>query len=177
MTSAIAERPYMRLRCVTGTLPGRNPLIRTRSFNSSRRASTLASSSEAGTTTLYSRLRPSESVSVTCIWPHFSLLALASHRHQALRAGRVGIRAETTRELIQPFILVRAEGLEPPRLSPLEPKSSASTSSATPAKGDHRKHPAPSPAAGKYPVCRRRGLYHASSGAQQKNGPRTGLVQ
>src|SRR3546814_3652515 len=30
--------------------------------------------------------------------------------------------------------LVRAEGLEPPRLSPLEPKSSASTSSATPAR-------------------------------------------
>ena len=29
--------------------------------------------------------------------------------------------------------LVRAEGLEPPRLSSLEPKSSASTSSATPA--------------------------------------------
>jgi hypothetical protein len=30
--------------------------------------------------------------------------------------------------------LVRAEGLEPPQLSSLEPKSSASTNSATPAK-------------------------------------------
>jgi hypothetical protein len=30
--------------------------------------------------------------------------------------------------------LVRAEGLEPPRLSSLEPKSSASTNSATPAR-------------------------------------------
>src|SRR3569833_3134806 len=123
--------------------------MRTCVLSRSSRASPPASSSEAGTTTLYSRLCFLVCVLVTCIWPHFSLLALASHRHQALRAGRVGIRAETTRELIQPFILVRAEGLEPPRLSPLEPKSSASTSSATPAKGDHRKHPAPSPAAGK----------------------------
>jgi hypothetical protein len=34
--------------------------------------------------------------------------------------------------------LVRAEGLEPPRLSPLEPKSSASTNSATPAEAKLR---------------------------------------
>src|SRR6476660_4653273 len=82
MTSAIAERPYMRLRCVTGTLPGRNPLIRTRSFNSSRRALTLASSSEAGTTTLYSRLRPSDSVSVTCIGLTF--FSACTYNHIAL---------------------------------------------------------------------------------------------
>src|SRR4051794_23523616 len=31
--------------------------------------------------------------------------------------------------------LVRAKGLEPPQLAPLEPKSSASTNSATPARG------------------------------------------
>ena len=37
--------------------------------------------------------------------------------------------------------LVRAEGLEPPRLSSLEPKSSASTSSATPASGPARPSP------------------------------------
>jgi hypothetical protein len=32
------------------------------------------------------------------------------------------------------MVVVRAEGLEPPQLSSLEPKSSASTNSATPAK-------------------------------------------
>jgi hypothetical protein len=34
-----------------------------------------------------------------------------------------------------PALLVRAEGLEPPRLSSREPKSRASTNSATPATG------------------------------------------
>ncbi len=37
--------------------------------------------------------------------------------------------------------VVRAEGFEPPRLSSLEPKSSASTSSATPAMGSARREP------------------------------------
>src|SRR5450830_723105 len=110
--------------------------MRTRSFNSSRRALTLASSSAAGTTTLNSRLRPSDSVSVTCI-AHTSLL---SHSRRvgltaANRAGRVGIK-------LSALGVVRAEGLEPPRLSPLEPKSSASTNSATPAKGSLKDDPA-----------------------------------
>src|SRR5215510_1441442 len=83
----MAERPYMRLRWVTGTLPGLNPLIRTRVFNSSRRALTLASSSAAGTTTLYSRLSPSDSVSVTCIGYTFSLLELTPHAHHEPGAG------------------------------------------------------------------------------------------
>ena len=43
--------------------------------------------------------------------------------------------------------VVRAEGLEPPRLSSLEPKSSASTSSATPAKGASEPRPPPGGAA------------------------------
>src|SRR3954452_11118011 len=45
--------------------------------------------------------------------------------------------------------LVRAEGLEPPQLSSLEPKSSASTSSATPAYEHHIR-----------PRCRGRRLYN-----------------
>jgi hypothetical protein len=36
--------------------------------------------------------------------------------------------------LFSPYWMVRAKGLEPPHLSVLEPKSSASTNSATPAK-------------------------------------------
>src|SRR5262245_66303596 len=84
----MAERPYMRLRWVTGTLPGLNPLIRTRVFNSSRRALTLASSSAAVTTTLYSRLSPSDSVSVTCIGYTFSLLELTPHAHHEPGAGK-----------------------------------------------------------------------------------------
>jgi hypothetical protein len=42
------------------------------------------------------------------------------------------------RKSLSCLIVVRAEGLEPPRLSPLEPKSSASTNSATPAEGKLR---------------------------------------
>src|SRR4051812_11628037 len=45
--------------------------------------------------------------------------------------------------------LVRAEGLEPPQLSSLEPKSSASTNSATPAYEHHIR-----------PRCRGRRLYN-----------------
>src|ERR1700674_6057375 len=115
--------------------------MRTRSFISSRRTLTLASSSAAGTTTLNSRLRPSDSVSVTCI--DHTLFCL-----HARCVGYVGILA---------LGMVRAEGLEPPQLSSREPKSRASTNSATPAKGAST----PKRAAG------RRGLYqHETLGAR-----------
>src|ERR1700756_2637014 len=83
----MADLPYRRLRCATGTLPGRKPRSCTLPLRSSRRALTFASRSVAGTTTRYSRFRPVEDVSVTCIdtalggpiahalrasWPHFS---------------------------------------------------------------------------------------------------------
>src|SRR5262245_19946309 len=130
MTSAMAERPYIRLRWVTGTLPGRNPLIRIRLFNSSRRALTLASSSAAGTTTLYSRLRPSDSVSVTCIGHFISACTYTAGTHHCT-ARRSRRRTRT----VVCLVLVRAEGLEPPRLSALEPKSRPCANSATPAEG------------------------------------------
>src|SRR5215468_7051501 len=62
--------------------------------------------------------------------------------------------------------LVRAKGFEPLRLSTREPKSRASTSSATPAKGTLAAAPTP----GLFPssalacvAAGRRGLYHAES--------------
>src|SRR5690606_33825814 len=62
--------------------------------------------------TLSLRLRPSLRVSLTCMWvlPVFILFG-------------------------QVLVVVRARGVEPPRLAALEPKSSASASSATPAEG------------------------------------------
>src|SRR5271163_3786229 len=109
----------MRLRWATGTLPGRKPLSWTRPLRSSRRSLTLASRSVAGTTTRYSRLRPAAEVSVTCI-------GIALHGRCRAHPGRF-FRRKTS------ALLVRAEGLEPPRLSSREPKPRASTNSATPA--------------------------------------------
>src|SRR5204863_8585589 len=70
------------------------------------------------------------------------------------------------------YPLVRAEGFEPPRLSSREPKSRASTNSATPAKGTLGATPMSGPtryrrfrcANRAEPTCvaaGRRGLYHA----------------
>jgi hypothetical protein len=59
-----------------------------------------------------------------------------------------------------PEMVVRAEGFEPTSLAALEPKSSASASSATPAKGNKPKPDTPG----------RRGLYHAFPAAHHRNG-------
>ena len=72
-----------------------------------------------------SRLRPSETVSVTCMAIIYFFVA-------GLFVGR-GTAPDPVVALS--LGVVRAEGLEPPRLSSLEPKSSASTNSATPAEG------------------------------------------
>src|SRR5450755_1249879 len=67
MVSAITERPYTFLRWLTGTLPGRKPLRRTLRLRSTRRASALASRSDAGTLIWNSCFNPSVRVSVTCM--------------------------------------------------------------------------------------------------------------
>ena len=86
---------------------------------------TLASSSPFGTTTLV-----------------FALQAVGScfgHLHGTysfkleFERFRFDLPAQHLRK-VRTAPLVRAEGLEPPRLASLEPKSSASTNSATPAK-------------------------------------------
>src|SRR5258707_7012671 len=153
MVSAITERPYTFFRWLTGTLPGRKPLRRTLYLSSTRRTSALASRSDAGTLIWNSCFNPSARVSVTC------MASIFFRFRPALSAGTFSIWS--TRDLkgcaggsADPFLranrpfkkqvlpyssckrcqrLVRAEGLEPPQLSSLEPKSSASTSSATPA--------------------------------------------
>src|SRR5712675_3365838 len=155
MVSAITERPYTFLRWLTGTLPGRKPLRRTLSLRSTRRASALASRSDAGTLIWNSCFNPSARVSVTCMasifFPLWSgvkrrdIVNLVDARPQSLRRwfggpcffGQTG---PSRNQVLQYSSckrcqrLVRAEGLEPPQLSSLEPKSSASTSSATPAR-------------------------------------------
>src|ERR1700733_10927760 len=120
----MADLPYSPLRSATGTLPGRKPRSWTRPLISSSRSLTLASRSVAGTTTRYSRLRPAAEVSVTSI-------GTTLHGPNIVR-----IRPSFCSQAFEKNArLVRAEGLEPPRLSSREPKSRASTNSATPAKG------------------------------------------
>ena len=80
-TSPISERPYRRLRCAAGTFPGRNPLMRTFAFISLSSASSLEARSAAGSTTLYSRLRPSALISVTCIVVAFQTVESTSPLH------------------------------------------------------------------------------------------------
>src|ERR1700731_4667884 len=110
----MADLPYKRLRCATGTLPGRKPRNCTRPLRSSSRSLTFASRSIAGTTTRYSRLRPAEDVSVTCIRPaedvSVTCIDIALHGPYCAHLGRFFGKKTSA-------LLVRAEGLEPPRLS------------------------------------------------------------
>src|SRR5438132_2101392 len=80
MVSAITERPYTFLRWLTGTLPGRKPLRRTLSLRSTRRASALASRSDAETLIWNSCFNPSVRVSVTCMASIFFPLGPAQRR-------------------------------------------------------------------------------------------------
>src|SRR4051794_14815327 len=149
MVSAITERPYTFFRWLTGTLPGRKPLSFTLSLRSTSLASALASRSDAGTLILNSCFSPSARVSVTCMASIFfrfvgpdgpDMVNLSRRATEACAGGAADrnpqpgnrpSRIHHANAWIER--LVRAEGLEPPQLSSLEPKSSASTSSATPA--------------------------------------------
>ncbi len=91
-------------------------------------------------------LNPSARVSVTCMASIFfrsgpaggrvvvNVLGDAVQHTPVVRRARPGNGTRPPKSFAQTKIaLVRAEGLEPPQLSSLEPKPSASTSSATPA--------------------------------------------
>ena len=109
--------------CATGTLPLRKPLSCTWSLNSSRRVVKRSVSSPWPMTTFSSRLRPVTDDSVTCMI-------------SASTAASGGTDPAPLAEPTYPSpsaSMVRAEGLEPPRLASQEPKSCASASSATPA--------------------------------------------
>ncbi|CAD5257241.1 hypothetical protein BOSE62_40428 [Bosea sp. 62] len=66
-------------------------------------------------------------------WDRVSVTFIALIRSTALYFNVQSATPGDRRRAREIRILVRAEGLEPPRLSPLVPKTSASTSSATPA--------------------------------------------
>src|SRR6185437_15074256 len=87
----------------SGALPGRKPFRRAVREISLRRCSTAVATDAAGTATSMRRSRPDVADTETCI-------------NEYPRTSKAGMRKE---------------GLEPSRVSPLDSKSSASTSSAT----------------------------------------------
>src|SRR5580700_11409645 len=82
------------------------------------------------------RLKPSPDFSVTCIGILTSPRAFSLWPSAQNQAAADGAAAESERPYVTgpgdaSRVMVRMRGLEPPRVTPLEPKSSASTSSAT----------------------------------------------
>src|SRR5262245_21206014 len=102
-------------------------------------------------TTLNSRFSPWALVSVTCIEESIHPLHHPSRSPPRPRDGTAAVGTSGIRQL------VRAEGLEPPRLASPEPKSGASTSFATPA------HDAAAPPQGA-------GVQHAAAPHKRKQG-------
>src|SRR5258705_6165835 len=115
MVSAITERPYTFLRWLTGTLPGRKPLRRTLSLRSTRRASALASRSDAGTLIWNSCFNPSARVSVTCMASIFFSLGAAQRRDIV---NLVDARHQSLASVVRPTLAL------PAQLTPSEKGSS-----------------------------------------------------
>ena len=134
ITSPRRFLPNIFFSSAFGALPLRKPFI----WKSARTASIFSSifeaSSAAGSVIAYSRFRPSDSFSVTCIC--LTRRVVSSH------GGGSGS-------------LVRAEGLEPPRLAAREPKSRVSTSFTTPARGRRTKLATDPPAEKPAPLYQR----------------------
>src|ERR1700729_471793 len=131
--------------------------MRTFAFRSVNCPLSLAARSLAGNEMSYSRLSPWLSVSVTCI-------CIPPHGHRGRQPRLADTCRSTDRQLGAGAVakeMVRAEGLEPPRLSPPEPKSGASTSSATPAAS----------AGLTRPICVRRSISACPPCAIKKSGP------
>src|SRR5665213_3822981 len=95
MVSAITERPYIFFRWLTGTLPGRKPLRRTLSLRSTRRASALASRSDAGTLIWNSCFNPSATVSFTCMASIFFPLGPAETPGHCQSGRRPALKPES----------------------------------------------------------------------------------
>src|SRR5216683_1395451 len=104
MVSAITERPYTFLTWLTGTLPGRKPLRRTLFLRLTRRASALASRSDAGTLIWNSFFKASVTVSVISMASIFFPLGPAktpghcqSGQRKALKPASVVHRTQSFR--------------------------------------------------------------------------------
>ena len=124
-TSLRTASPY-RCRIIDGgTFPGRKPGIETLPDTSSSLALSFVSTSFAGTMILSSWLKPSFFISVTSMALYSPVL------HYNRRLSFANRTANFRAWLAQ---VVRAEGIEPPRIAPQVPKTCASTSSATPAR-------------------------------------------
>ncbi len=114
-----------------GALPGRKPLSFAVRLTRFRRSAMACSISSFGTLTSIRRSRLPVDCTLTCIGVIDPQEGLACARAVRPEKPRILPRKQGLGSQRRPVSVVRKEGLEPSRGYPLEPKSSASTSSAT----------------------------------------------